>query len=310
MTPNHATQTADPAPANAPAMMLRAERFTYRFPRPVLVMGIVNVTPDSFSDGGRFFATEAAVTHALRLVEEGADLLDIGGESTRPGAEPVREAEEQRRVLPVIERLAARVSVPLSIDTMKPGVARAALAAGACLINDVAANRPNLEPMARLLVETGAGYVVMHMQGTPRTMQTHPVYGDVMSEVHGFFEERLHKLQALGVAPEQVILDVGIGFGKELDHNLLLLNGLDRFRQLERPLLVGASRKSFIGKLLGVDLHRRLPGSIAAACWASWHGAQILRVHDVAETVQAVRMCEAIARAQSQPQVAPHPAPL
>jgi dihydropteroate synthase len=310
MTPNHATQTAGPAPANAPAMMLRAGRFTYRFPRPVLVMGIVNVTPDSFSDGGRFFATETAVTHALRLVEEGADLLDIGGESTRPGAEPVPEAEEQRRVLPVIERLAARVSVPLSIDTMKPGVARAALAAGACLVNDVAANRSDLELMARLLVETGAGYVVMHMQGTPRTMQTDPVYGDVMREVHGFFEERLHKLQALGVAPEQVILDVGIGFGKDLDHNLLLLKGLDRFRQLERPLMVGASRKSFIGKLLGVDLHHRLPGSIAAACWASWHGAQILRVHDVAETVQAVRMCEAIARAQSQPQVAPHLSPL
>jgi dihydropteroate synthase len=304
------TSAAEPDPDLRRGIVLRLGRFSYQFPRPVLVMGIVNVTPDSFSDGGRFFATDAAVTHALRLVEEGADLLDIGGESTRPGAEPVPESEEQRRVLPVIERLAAQVRVPLSIDTMKPAVARAALAAGACLVNDVGANRPDLELMAGLLVETGAGYVIMHMRGTPRTMQSHPVYGDVVRDVYEFFEERLGKLRTLGVAAEQVILDAGIGFGKELDHNLLLLNGLERFQTIGRPVLVGASRKSFIAKLLGVELPRRLPASIAAACWASLHGAQILRVHDVAETVQAIRMCEAIAGARYQPTVDPHPSTL
>jgi len=243
------------------------------------------------------------VEHALRLVEEGAEVLDVGGESTRPGAEPVTEAEELRRVLPVIERLARQVAVPISIDTMKPRVAGEALAAGASLVNDVGANRPDLESMARFLVATGAGYVVMHMRGTPQTMQCDPVYGDVVGEVYEFFQARMARLEAFGVSLDQVILDMGIGFGKGLDHNLLLLNGLERFCQLRRPLLVGASRKSFIGKLLGVDVSRRLPGSLAAACWATLYGAQILRVHDVAETVQAIRICEAISRARPAPSI-------
>jgi dihydropteroate synthase len=274
-------------------MRWRAGRFTFEFPRPALVMGIVNVTPDSFSDGGRFLAPEAAVAHALELVRQGADLLDIGGESTRPRAEPVPEAEELRRVIPVIERLAASVRVPISVDTLKPAVARAALAAGASIVNDVAANRRD-EAMWRVVADSGAGYVAMHMQGTPRTMQENPVYGDVVVEVGAFFGDRLDRLAAAGVTREQVVLDVGIGFGKTLDHNLELLRALGRFRCFERPLLLGVSRKSFIGKLLGAEVPARLPAALACASWAVGQGVQIIRTHDVAETVQAVRMTEAL----------------
>ncbi len=274
-------------------MILRARQFEFNFPRPALVMGVVNVTPDSFSDGGQFLNSDAAVQHALALVEQGAEILDVGGESTRPQAQPVAEAEELRRVIPVIEQLAALVKIPLSVDTMKPGVARAALQAGASIVNDVAANRED-DAMWRLMAETGAGYVVMHMQGTPQTMQTNPVYADVMHEVGQFFEERLKRLAACGVRSEQVILDPGIGFGKNAGHNLQLLAGLRRFTKLARPLLIGVSRKSFMGKLLGADVARRLPASLAGACLAVEAGTHIIRAHDVAETVQAVRMTEAI----------------
>jgi dihydropteroate synthase len=274
-------------------MLLRARQFTFTFPRPAMVMGIVNVTPDSFSDGGKFCAADEAVTHALELVKQGAELLDIGGESTRPGATPVGEAEELRRVIPVIEQLVARTEVPLSIDTMKPAVARAALAAGASLVNDVAANRAD-DAMWRVVAEAGAGYVVMHMQGTPQTMQAHPVYSDVVRDVEDFFCDRLRRLNAAGVTAEQVVLDVGIGFGKTLEQNLALLAALGSFTKLERPLLLGVSRKSFIGKLLGTDVADRLPASLACASLAVAAGVQIIRAHDVAETVQAVRMTGAI----------------
>ena len=187
-------------------------------------MGIVNVTPDSFADGGRYATPEKAIAHGEALVRQGADILDIGGESTRPGATPVSESEELRRVLPVIETLAARVAVPLSIDTMKPAVARAALQAGASIVNDVAANRAD-NPLWRLVAEAQAGYICMHMQGTPRTMQLNPVYTDVVREVEAFFVDRLRRLQACGVAAEQVVLDIGIGFGKTVEHNLQLLRG-------------------------------------------------------------------------------------
>jgi dihydropteroate synthase len=228
------------------------------------------------------------------MVAQGAEILDIGGESTRPGATPAGEAEELRRVIPVIEKLTPQVKVPLSIDTMKPAVARAAVAAGACIVNDVAANRSDPE-MWRLAAETGAGYVCMHMQGTPQTMQVGPVYADVVSEVAGFFRERLERLNGWGVSPEQVLLDVGIGFGKTLDHNLQLLARLRRFTRLQRPLMLGVSRKSFIGKLVGGGgLESRQPGSLACACLAVAAGVQVIRAHDVAETVQAVRMAEAI----------------
>ncbi len=274
-------------------MILRARHLEYVFPRPALVMGVVNVTPDSFSDGGKFFAPAPAVEHALRLVEEGADLLDIGGESPRPHAEAVSEAEELRRVLPVIQQLAGRVKTPISIDTQKPAVARAALDAGASLVNDIAANRVE-DAMWRVVAQAGAGYVALHMQGTPQTMQLNPGYQDVVEEVGDFFTDRLDRLGAAGVSAEQVVLDVGIGFGKTLAHNLELLARLKRFTKFGRPLLLGVSRKSFIGKLLGLDLAARLPGALACACLAVEAGAQIIRTHDVAPTIQALRMTEAI----------------
>jgi len=274
-------------------MRFQAVNFEFVFPRPALVMGIVNVTPDSFSDGGQFLKPEAAVQHALDLVAQGAEIIDVGGESTRPGATPVAEAEEVRRVLPVLEALAGRIRVPLSIDTMKLGVARAALSAGACIVNDVAANRTD-PALWRLVAETGAGYVCLHMQGTPQTMQNQPVYRDVVKEVSRFFFERRKQMDSCGVAPEQIIFDPGIGFGKTFEHNLQLLGGLREFAALERPLLLGVSRKSFLGRLLGDGPAGRLPAGLACACFAVEAGVQMIRTHDVAETVQAVRMTEAI----------------
>ena len=275
-------------------MILRARQFEFTFPRPALVMGIVNVTPDSFSDGGRFFDAARAVEHARQLVAEGTDILDIGGESTRPNAVPVGEAEELRRVLPVIEALAGSVSVPLSIDTCKPAVARAALAAGASMVNDVGAARQSRE-MFDLVAQSGAAYVVMHSQGTPQTMQLNPSYADVVVEVDEFFEGCLHRLRDAGVAPEQVVLDVGLGFGKTLEHNLRLLAALGKFQNRKRPLLLGASRKSFVGIIAGEsDAAGRLGGSLACACWGRRAGAHIIRTHDVKETLQALRVTEAI----------------
>jgi dihydropteroate synthase len=274
-------------------MILRAREFEFTFPRPALVMGIVNVTPDSFYEGGRHLDARAAVAHALQLIEQGADLIDIGGESTRPGAIPVSAAEELRRVLPVIGQLAGQVKVPLSIDTAKPEVAREALGAGASIVNDVGANREE-DAMWRLVAEARAGYVCMHMQGTPQTMQLNPTYTDVVREVGDFFAGRLRRLSDCGVGRERVILDPGIGFGKTLEHNLQLLGAVRSFARWRRPLLIGASRKSFIGKLLGAEAAARLPGGLACACAAVAAGVQIVRAHDVAETVQALRMTEAI----------------
>jgi dihydropteroate synthase len=274
-------------------MLLRAGQFDFAFPRPALVMGIVNITPDSFFDGGRFLDAPAAVAHALRLIEQGAEIIDIGGESTRPGASPMSEAEELRRVMPVIEQLAGHVKVPISIDTAKPGVARAALAAGASLVNDVAANRDDTA-LWEIVAGARAGYVCMHMQGTPQTMQVKPAYTDVVGEVGDFFFERMRRLSDCGVGREHIILDPGIGFGKTVEHNLQLLGAARHFTELERPVLIGVSRKSFIGTLLGAELSARLPAALACACAAVAAGIQILRVHDVAETVQAIRMTEAI----------------
>ncbi|MGA3283103.1 MAG: dihydropteroate synthase [Verrucomicrobiota bacterium] len=274
-------------------MIFRARQFEFAFPRPTLVMGVINVTPDSFSDGGKYLNPEAAIAHALELVGQGADILDIGGESTRPGAEPVREAEELHRVIPVIGKLAAKVKIPLSIDTMKPAVARDAMQAGASIINDVAANR-EADAMWKIAAGFRAGYICMHAQGTPQTMQKNPVYADVVREVGEFFGERLEKLNTCGVAADQVVLDVGIGFGKTLEHNLQLLANLESFTKWQRPLLLGVSRKSFIERLLGGKLNERLPASLACASLAIAGGVQIIRTHDVAETVQAARMTEAV----------------
>jgi dihydropteroate synthase len=256
-------------------------------------MGIVNVTPDSYSDGGKFFDPAKAVEHTLELVAQGAEILDIGGESTRPGAEPVSESEELRRVIPVIESLAAKIKIPLSIDTMKATVARAALQAGASIVNDVAANRED-NAMWNTVSEFRAGYICMHAQGSPLMMQKNPVYSDVVREVGEFFQERLKKLNTAGVGADQVVFDPGIGFGKTLEHNLQLLAGLRSFTKLRRPLLLGVSRKSFIGKLLGAQLNERLPASLACATLAVEAGVQIIRAHDVAETIQAIRMMEAV----------------
>ena len=267
--------------------------FVFKFPRPMVVMGVLNTTPDSFSDGGHFLDTDMATEHGLRLADEGAEIIDIGGESTRPGSEPVSATEELRRVVPVIERLAKRCGAVISIDTQKPAVARAALAAGASIVNDIAANRESPE-MWQIVAEAKAGYICMHMQGTPQTMQAEPHYDDVLREVGDFFSERLARLAEQGVSGEQVALDPGIGFGKELKHNIKLLSGIHELIMSGRPLLIGASRKSFIGKLLGTPSNERLPASLACAGFAATKGAHVVRVHDVAETVQAVRMTEAL----------------
>jgi len=274
-------------------MQFRARHFVFDFPRPTVVMGIVNVTPDSFADGGQFLDVNLAVAHGLELVQQGAEILDVGGESTRPGAQPVSEAEELRRVIPVIEQLAARTRVAISVDTVKPGVARAALAAGASLVNDVAANRID-DAMWRIVAESGAGYICMHMQGTPQTMQAAPHYTDVVREVEAFFRERMARLQAGGIKAEQVAFDPGIGFGKTLEHNLQLLGAMGNLTTTGRPLVLGVSRKSFIGQISAAEVSRRLPGSLACAALAIAAGVPILRVHDVAETVQAARVAEAI----------------
>ena len=287
-------------------MLLRARQFTFAFPRPALVMGVVNVTPDSFYEGARFGDADTAVAHALRLIEEGADVIDIGGESSRPGAAPVSEAEELRRVIPVLEALAGAVAVPLSIDTVKAGVAREALRAGACMINDIAANRES-EDIWRLAAESGAAYIAVHMQGSPTTMQKNPVYDDVVEDVDRFFEDRLNRLLACGVNPEQVVLDVGLGFGKRFEDNLRLLANMRRFTRWERPLALGASRKSFLGTASGAKIQERLPPSLACACWGVENGAQIIRCHDVAATRHALRMTEALIKQQINAEHFTHP---
>jgi dihydropteroate synthase len=287
-------RTSGPGAGAAPARRWQARQFEFCFPRPPLIMAILNVTPDSFSDGGCFLDPAVAVDQALKFEAEGADLLDVGGESTRPKAAPVPEAEEWRRVEPVLAGLAGRLKIPVSIDTMKPGVARRALELGAAVVNDVGAGRSG-GAMAGLVAASGAGYVLMHAQGTPQTMQDAPRYQDVAAEVNEFFGEQLARLAADGVRPEQVALDVGLGFGKTVEHNLRLLARLEEFRKWGRPLLVGASRKSFLGALAGgAGPAERLPGSLAAACWAAQSGAEILRVHDVAATRQALAVSGAI----------------
>jgi dihydropteroate synthase len=261
-----------------------------------LIMGVVNVTPDSFSDGGQFLDADAAVEHGLRLTAEGADILDIGGESTRPGADPVGEDEELRRVVPVIERLARSGQARLSIDTTKVAGARAALEAGASLVNDVSALR--FDPgMAALVADTGAGCCLMHMLGEPRTMQEDPRYDDVVSEVKAFLEERLAFAVAEGIDEERVWLDPGIGFGKTVEHNLELLRRLDEIVAIGRPVVVGTSRKSFLGKLAGGRGEgERLPGTIATNVLALERGASVFRVHDVGENADALAVAAATVR--------------
>ena len=277
-----------------------------RLDRPQ-VMGIVNVTPDSFSDGGAHDTTDAAVAHALRLVEEGADVLDIGGESTRPGAAEVEVGEELRRVVPVIERLAAQVAVPISIDTSKPEVMRAAVQAGAGMINDVYGLRREgaLDAAAAL----GVPVVLMHMQGEPRSMQAAPQYDDVVGEVHRFLAERIFAAEMAGIPKQRIVVDPGFGFGKDTAHNLQLLAQFERFAELGVPVLAGLSRKRSIGELTGRDVPAdRVAGSVAAHLIAAQRGAAIVRVHDVAATVDALKVWNAVAAVPTPRKTAATPA--
>jgi dihydropteroate synthase len=255
-------------------------------------MGIVNVTPDSFSDGGKYESTEKAVEHALKLVEEGADILDIGGESTRPGATPVSLADELDRVVPVIEQLSKLTQVPLSIDTYKPQVMQAALDAGADLINDVRALQ---EPGAlEIAARSTAGVCLMHMQGLPATMQLDPQYDDVVAEVRAFLAERMAAAEAAGISRSRILLDPGFGFGKRTEHNIALLQGLPEILSLGRPLLVGLSRKSVLGQITGGDVYVRLHASLAASVISVMKGARIVRVHDVKATADALKVAAAV----------------
>jgi len=257
------------------------------------LMGVVNVTPDSFSDGGRYFDAGKAVGRGLELAAEGADILDIGGESTRPGSLPVPEAEELRRVVPVLEALRQRTAVLLSVDTTKASVARAALDAGADIVNDTSAFR--FDPaMPGVVARSGAGVVLMHMQGTPLTMQRAPHYKDLLGEIGAFLDERIRVAEAAGIPRERVIVDPGIGFGKSLEDNLELLRRQEVFHELGRPLLLGFSRKAFLGRILDRPPDERLEGTIAAAIVSVERGVHILRVHDVGPVARAVRSAEAI----------------
>ena len=264
-------------------------------------MGVVNVTPDSFSDGGLFLDADAAVEHGRRLAAEGAAILDIGGESTRPGADPVPEDEELRRVLPVIEGLAAgdggTGAYSISVDTTKAGVARAAIDAGATIVNDVSAFRFDPE-LAGVVADSGAVCCLMHMLGEPRTMQDDPHYDDVVDDIKAFLVERLEHAVAAGIAEDKVWLDPGIGFGKTVDHNLALLGRLDELVAIGRPIVVGTSRKGFIGRISGQEIEGRVPGTIATNVIALGNGAEVFRVHDVAAVAQALDVAAATFRGQ------------
>lgn len=253
-----------------------------------LIMGILNVTPDSFSDGGKHVRFEDAVRHGMQMVKDGADIVDVGGESTRPGAAEVSEAEELARVIPVIKEL-ARSGAAVSVDTMKSGVARQALDAGAGIINDVSALSHDPQ-MAAVAKDHGAGVVLMHMLGTPRTMQNNPQYANVVAEVTAYLARRIEALAALGIRPETMAVDPGIGFGKTVEHNLSLLAHLDELCGLGHPVVVGLSRKSFLGKITGCEVGERLAPSIAGLSFSILRGAHVLRVHDVKESRQAAEV--------------------
>ena len=257
-------------------------------------MGVLNVTPDSFSDGGQFFGTEPAVEHGIQMADEGADIIDVGGESTRPGAEPVSAEEELRRVIPVIDKLRPKIDIVISIDTSKADVARAALDAGAEMINDVTAGLGDKQ-MLPLAATRNAALVLMHMQGEPRTMQKNPRYGDVVREVADFFRQQYDRAIECGVDPMRLAFDPGIGFGKTLEHNLTLLKHLEQLRMHDRPLVVGVSRKSFLGKLAGSnEMSDRVGPTIAMTSILRSGGADVLRVHDVKESVTALRITESV----------------
>src|SRR6266853_1367040 len=262
--------------------------------RDGLIMGVLNVTPDSFSVGGKFLAAEKAIEHGLKMVADGADIVDVGGESTRPGAEAIAADEELRRVIPVIEKLRTKIDIPISIDTSKAEVALAAIEAGASIVNDVTGGRGD-ERMLPLVAETKSAFIIMHMQGTPRTMQVRPRYTDVVEEISEFFRQQYARAIGLSIDPMAIAFDPGIGFGKTLEHNLELLARLERLRAHDRPLVVGVSRKSFLGKLVGLPkISDRLVPGVALTSLLRARGADVFRVHDLKENVHALRVTEAI----------------
>lgn len=279
-------------------------RHTLSFGMRTLIMGILNVTPDSFSDGGSFFTTDAAVAHGEKLVEDGADIIDVGGESTRPFSDAVSAEEEARRVVPVIEKLSKRISLPISIDTTKAAVAKQAIEAGASIINDIGALRSD-NNMAAVAAKYGVPVILMHMKGNPKTMQVAPVYDDLINEVKKFLENGINMAEKNGISRSKIIIDPGIGFGKTVEHNLLLINHLHEFTSLDAPILIGPSRKSFIRNILfdkpAGDIKADIPametGTQAAVAAAVLHGAHIVRVHDVAGTYKTIKIIDAIKNA-------------
>ena len=295
MIPTQPPSTAPlPEPPEERAWCCRSRQLPWG--KRTLVMGIVNVTPDSFFDGGRYAATDAAISQGQALAAAGADILDIGGESSRPGAEPVSAEEESRRVIPVIQALADTTDAALSIDTYKPEVAQAALATGVHIVNDITAGRAD-PAMYALVAQYKAGLILMHMQGEPRTMQEQPTYTDVVGEVCQFLAGRMFAAKEAGVSHNQLAVDPGIGFGKAFDHNWDLLCGLDSLCALNAPVLIGASRKRFLGDLCGRSVKERLPASLAVAAWAAEHGAAIIRTHDVKETCDVMRVVDRLRHA-------------
>ncbi|OQW68985.1 MAG: dihydropteroate synthase [Proteobacteria bacterium ST_bin12] len=272
-------------------MLFNCGKFQLNLNRPH-VMGIVNVTPDSFSDGGKFAQTDLAIEHALSLVEQGADILDIGGESTRPNATPVSLQQELERVIPVIESLVIQIKIPISIDTYKPQVMQAAIKAGASVVNDVRALQEN--GAIDIVAASDAGVCLMHMQGTPQTMQINPQYNDVVAEVKTFLQQRLTLCETAGINKSRILLDPGFGFGKTREHNITLIQHLASFSTMGQPLLVGLSRKSVLGQVTGNDVDARIYSSVAASVISAMVGAKILRVHDVKATVEALKIVTAI----------------
>lgn len=277
------------------ALVWRAGEREWDCEEHTLVMGVLNVTPDSFSDGGRFHERDAAIKQAIRMAEDGVDILDVGGESTRPGSDPVPADEERARVVPVIERIGREVDVPISIDTRKAEVAGAALEAGATIVNDVTAGAD--PAMFGAVREARAGMVLMHIKGEPKTMQEAPAYDDVVAEVRDHLAGRVEAAVAAGIERERLAVDPGLGFGKTTDHSLRCMREVDAFLGVGRPLLVGPSRKSFIGGILGTEVDDRLEGTLAAVAWMVARGAHAVRVHDVRETVRLVKVLDAISRA-------------
>lgn len=261
-------------------------------------MGILNVTPDSFSEKGTLLDADAAVRRGIEMAEEGADIIDIGGESTRPGAKPVSLEDELARVIPVIEKLAPRIKIPISVDTYKSEVAGKALAAGADIVNDISGLR--FDPMmAETVASLNAAAIIMHIKGTPQDMQLSPIYQSLIPEIIGYLEGSIRIAEGAGVASDRIVIDPGIGFGKTLEHNLSIMKNLEAFKALGKPILVGTSRKSFIGKITGTEVHERVIGTAATIAAGIMNGADIVRVHDVKEAVQAARMADAIRNASN-----------